>query len=33
MFFANPGRLVAEGQTVTVTIGKFSVSGIRVSPR
>lgn len=31
MFFANPGRLVAEGQTVTVTIGEFSVSGIPVS--
>jgi hypothetical protein len=33
MFFANPGRLVAEGQTVTVTIGQFIVSGIRVSAR
>jgi hypothetical protein len=32
MFFGNPGRLVVEGQTVTVTIGEFSVSGIRVSP-
>lgn len=31
MFFGNPGRLVAEGQAVTVTIGEFSVSGIRVS--
>jgi hypothetical protein len=32
MFFANPARLVAPGHTVTVTIGDFSVSGIRVSP-
>ena len=31
MFFANPGRLIAEGRTVTVTIGEFSVSGIRVA--
>lgn len=30
MFFGNPGRLVTEGQTVTVTIGEFSVSGICV---
>ena len=30
LFFANPGRLIAEGQTVTVTIGPFSVSGLRV---
>jgi hypothetical protein len=33
MFFANPGRLVSAGQTVTVTIGQFVVSGIRVGPR
>jgi hypothetical protein len=30
MFFANPGRFVAAGKLVTVTIGDFSVSGIRV---
>lgn len=31
MFFANPGRMIAAGRTVTVTIGEFSVSGIRVT--
>jgi hypothetical protein len=31
MFFANPGRLLAEGRKVTVTIGEFSVSGIPVA--
>ena len=30
MFFANPGRFIAPGNLVTVTIGAFSVSGIRV---
>ena len=30
MFFANPGRFIAPGNRVTVTIGAFSVSGIRV---
>ncbi len=30
MFFANPGRFIAAGNRVTVTIGAFSVSGIRV---
>jgi protein SCO1/2 len=33
MFFANPGRFMREGQTATVTIGAFSVSGIPVSAR
>jgi hypothetical protein len=31
MFFANPGRFVKVGGTVTVTIGGFSVSGIPVA--
>ncbi len=31
MFFANPGRLIGDGQTATVTIGEFSVYGIRVT--
>ena len=31
MFFANPSRVVKAGNTVTVTIGEFSVSGIPVS--
>ena len=31
MFFANPSRYVKAGNTVTVTIGEFSVSGIPVS--
>ena len=30
MFFANPGRFIGPGNRVTVTIGAFSVSGIRV---
>lgn len=30
MFFANPGRFIAAGNRVTVTIGAFSVGGIRV---
>jgi hypothetical protein len=30
MFFANPGRFIARGNLVTVTIGDFRVSGIRV---
>jgi hypothetical protein len=30
MFFGNPGRLVAAGRRVTVTIGAFSVTGLRV---
>jgi hypothetical protein len=30
MFFANPARFVKKGNTVTVTIGAFSVSGIAV---
>jgi hypothetical protein len=30
MFFANPGRFVAPGNRVTLTIGAFSVSGITV---
>jgi hypothetical protein len=31
MFFGNPGRFVKAGNTVTVTIGDFSVSGIPVT--
>jgi hypothetical protein len=31
MFFANPGRFITVGKTVTVTIGDFSVSGIPVT--
>jgi hypothetical protein len=31
MFFANPGRFVHPGNSVTVTIGEFSVSGIPVT--
>jgi hypothetical protein len=31
MFFANPGRLIKAGNTVTVTIGDFVVSGIPVT--
>ncbi len=31
MFFANPGRFVKAGNTVTVTIGEFRVSGIPVT--
>jgi hypothetical protein len=31
MFFANPSRTVKAGNTVTVTIGEFTVSGIPVS--
>ena len=30
MFFANPGRFITPGRLVTVTIGAFRVSGIRV---
>ena len=30
MFFANPARFIKPGSLVTVTIGEFSVSGIRV---
>lgn len=30
MFFANPARFIKPGKSVTVTIGEFSVSGIRV---
>lgn len=30
MFFANPGRFVAPGNRVTLTIGAFRVSGIHV---
>ncbi|MFA5910615.1 MAG: hypothetical protein WC815_17685 [Vicinamibacterales bacterium] len=30
MFFANPGRFIKPGRLVTVTIGAFSVGGIRV---
>ena len=30
-FFANPGRYVKVGNTVTVTIGEFSVTGIPVT--
>jgi hypothetical protein len=30
MFFANPARFIKAGNTVTVTIGAFSVGGIRV---
>jgi hypothetical protein len=30
MFFANPARFIKAGNTVTVTIGDFSVSGIPV---
>lgn len=30
MFFANPARFIKAGNTVTVTIGAFSVSGIPV---
>lgn len=30
MFFANPGRFIKAGNLVTVTIGTFSVAGIRV---
>jgi hypothetical protein len=30
MFFANPARFIKPGSRVTVTIGAFSVSGIRV---
>jgi len=33
MFFGNPGRLMRENQTATVTIGSFSVSGVRVAAR
>jgi protein SCO1/2 len=33
MFFGNPGRLVREGQTATVTIGPFRVTGIPVTAR
>jgi hypothetical protein len=31
MFFGNPGHLVAAGQTVTITIGEFSVKSVRVT--
>ena len=31
MFFANPGRFIKPGSFVTVTIGAFTVSGIRVA--
>jgi len=31
MFFANPGRFVKAGNTVTVTIGEFSAIGIPVT--
>jgi hypothetical protein len=31
MFFTNPSRFVKVGNTVTVTIGEFSVSGIPVT--
>ena len=31
MFFANPSRFIKVGNTVTVTIGEFSVTGIPVS--
>ncbi len=31
MFFANPARFIKTGNTVTVTIGDFSVSGIPVT--
>jgi len=30
-FFANPGRYVKVGSTVTVTIGEFSITGIPVT--
>jgi hypothetical protein len=30
MFFGNPARFVKPGNTVTVTIGKFRVSGVKV---
>ena len=30
MFFANPGRFIAPGSRVTLAIGPFRVSGIRV---
>jgi uncharacterized Zn-binding protein involved in type VI secretion len=30
MFFANPARFVQSGNTVTITIGAFSVDGLRV---
>jgi hypothetical protein len=30
-FFANPGRFVKAGSTVTVTIGEFSITGIPVT--
>jgi hypothetical protein len=30
-FFANPGRYVKVGNTVTVTIGEFSITGIPVT--
>lgn len=33
MFFANPGRMIGEGHTATVTIGEFSVAGIPVTAR
>jgi len=31
MFFANPGRFVKAGNTVTVTIGEFRITGIPVT--
>ncbi|MEO8679033.1 MAG: hypothetical protein ABI665_08305 [Vicinamibacterales bacterium] len=31
MFFANPARFIKVGNTVTVTIGEFSISGIPVT--
>jgi hypothetical protein len=31
MFFANPSRFVKVGNTVTVTIGEFSITGIPVT--
>jgi hypothetical protein len=30
MFFANPGRFIQRGNTVTVTIGAFSVESLQV---
>jgi hypothetical protein len=31
MFFVNPGRFLKAGGTVTITIGEFSVSGVRIA--
>jgi hypothetical protein len=31
MFFGNPSRLVGAGSTVTVTVGDFCITGIRVT--